>query len=236
MQPTQLPTNLYPYEATYIEISFNVNISITGVNVTLLREAAYKIAFRRAIESSITGVRKRDVHAGTMRCMRTSLTAKVNLFDRGSYANVTIRAFEPVTVDAGARSRSLGELAVTTQGVDYLSTCTIVCNVTIELPRIGFTNVTSAYKSIIAHLDAARRSGSFTAVLVKYDPSLGDMTVTNAIVIPAAATTRSSVSKAPTAPPSIVTIVPTVVEIVVTDVDRVSVSIAATLNKEKNSL
>jgi REJ domain len=233
MQPTQLPTNLYPYEATYIEISFNVNISITGVNVTLLREAAYKIAFRRAIESSITGVRKRDVHAGTMRCMRTSLTAKVNLFDRGSYANVTIRAFEPVTVDEGARSRSLEELAVTTQGVDYLSTCTIVCNVTIELPRIGFTNVTSAYKSIIAHLDAARRSGSFTAVLVKYDPSLGDMTVTNAIVIPAAATTRSSVSKAPTAPPSIVTIVPTVVEIVVTDVDRVSVSIAATLNKEK---
>jgi hypothetical protein len=233
MQPTQLPTNVYPYEATYIEISFNVNITITGVDVTLLREATYKIAFQRAIETSMTGVRKRDVHAGTLRCMRTSLVAKVNEFDSSSDTNMTLRAFQPVTVDPAAMSRSLVGPVVTTQGVDYLSTCTIVCNVSIELPRIGFTDVASSYKSIIAQLNAARSSGSFTAVLVKYDPSLKDMTVTNAIVVPIAVITRNPASKAPTAPPSIVTIVPTVVDIVVTDVDRVSVTIAATLNKEK---
>ena len=214
-------------------ISFNINITISGVNVSLLHEPTYKVAFQRAIASSMTGMRRRDVHSGNMRCMRTGLVAKINLFDRGTNANVTANVFEPIAVDAAARTLLLEERAVAAQGVDYLSTCTIVCNVTVALPRIGFTDVASAYKSLIAELNAARSSGRFTALLIAYDPSLKDMTVTNATVIPKSVTVRTTASKAPTAPPTIVTIVPTVVEIVITDVDRVSVSIAATLNKDK---
>lgn len=214
-------------------ISFNVNITITGVNISLLNEATYKIAFERAIASSIAGVRKKDVRSGTMRCMKTSPIAKVSELDKGSFVNRTVLVYKPVITDATTRSRSTEGLAVVALGVDYLSTCTVVCNVTIELPRIGFTDVASAYKSLIAQLNTARSSGSFTALLVMFDRSLKDLTVTNAIIIPTAVITRTSTSRAPTSPPTIVTIVPTVVEIIVTDVDRVSVSIAATLNKEK---
>jgi hypothetical protein len=158
-QPTSKPSTIIPDSLDYSALTFNSQVTMPGLDSTVMSGSTEQLAFRTAIASSMVGVRTGDVMI--MSTSSINVRRGLNEFNFVDISDTEI-------LDAEHLSRTL------------VAGTSILWNVSVPL-RLGASG-TNAYLSMKNGLTTAMGTGSFLTSIKKLSPSFDSVSTTSITV------------------------------------------------------
>jgi hypothetical protein len=200
-------------------VTFKATTTMSGFEMKSMTSEAGKVAFKTCCAKTMTGVRYRDVNiisiTGTSRRELKSLDNRVDLNSSSSSSK-----------GEGNDLKRLESRRLAIASINW--------NVSVALTRLGTTSGSSAYESMTSELSTAMANGTFEAAMKSQSTLFSNINSASvALDNDYKVVTEITPTAAPTSAPTVTAIIPSVSQMIISNLTRTSLTLSVTLIKTR---